>query len=273
MIMNNDRFIGWSVFKRLRPGRVRRTACIRLPQNDIRHPRARGQGFQLAANFIVKILRHIFRRRIEGLEGFQIVHELVVKPAHDLADHVLEPCEIHQKPDRIELRSFERYTHAIIMAMNVLALAPVAAQGMSCGKGLFHADLKHISPKLRCPLVEDLSGSWPFRRDLPNEPPTARSHSSHRETGRHRPVRASPRKGAATPGKFYHRACAGGGYPAARARHGLSSFESIARILASAPRPPAEPEIPRKVSAHLPQKRPLAPPRPCRQAPHTPARR
>src|SRR5258706_15548954 len=84
----------------------------------------------------------------------------------------------------------------------------------------------------------------PFRRDLPNVLPAARSHPSHRETGRHRPVRASSRIVAATPRKFYHRACAGGGYPAARALHGPSSFELSAPTLASAPGPLAAPEIP-----------------------------
>src|SRR5712692_4759725 len=99
------------------------------------------------------------------------------------------------------------------MAVHVLAFAPVTAQGVSCRKGLFHADLKHVSPKFRDPLAADLQ---PFRWNLPNGLPAARSHPSHQETARHRPIRASLRIAAATPGKFYHRACVGAGYPAAR---------------------------------------------------------
>src|SRR5258708_12811103 len=48
----------------------------------------------------------------------------------------------------MELGAFGRHADAIIVAVHILALAPVAAQGMSCGKRLFYADLKHVSPKL-----------------------------------------------------------------------------------------------------------------------------
>src|SRR2546429_340966 len=118
-----------------------------------------------------------------------------------------------------------------------------------------------------------LPGSGPFRRDLLNWPPTARSRHSHGETGRHQPVRASSRIVAATLGKFYHGAGAGAGYPAAQAPGGLSSFESSARILASATRPPAAPEIQRTGCARPPEERVLAPPRPDRSAPQTAAGR
>src|SRR5882762_2686689 len=155
MIMKNDRFIGSPVSKQLGPRPVLRSARIRFPQNHVRNPRPRRQILQLPRDLIVEILRHVFRRRIHGLEGFQIVHELVVEPAHDLADHLLKPCEVHQKPDRIELRPFERHAHAIIVAVHVLALAPVSAQGMPCRKGLFYANLKHVSPKLRYTLAAD----------------------------------------------------------------------------------------------------------------------
>src|SRR5258708_35196412 len=266
MIMRNDRFIASPVFQSaLGPGPVLRPACIRFPQNDVRNARALRQTLQLPRHLIVKILRHIFRRRIHGLEGFEVVHGLMVEPADDLANHMLELREVHQKPDRIELRPFEGHAHAIIMSVHVLALASVSAQGMSCRKGLFYADLKHVSPKLRCTLAADLQ---PFRKDLPNGPPAARSHPWHQETGRHRPARASSRIVAATPGKFYHRACAGGGDPAARARPGRASFESNAQILASTQAPPAAPEISPTGCAPLPVKPP--PPPPPSRAPATP---
>src|SRR5258708_37200342 len=146
----------------------------------------------------------------------------MVEPGHDLANHMLELREVHQKPGRVELRPFKGHANAVIMTVHVLALASVSAKGMSCRKGLFYADLKHVSPKLRCTLAADLQ---PFRKDLPNGPPAARSHPWHQETGRHRPARASSRIVAATPGKFYHRACAGGGPTPPPAPPGGSSSE------------------------------------------------
>src|SRR5258708_32318566 len=110
----------------------------------------------------------------------------MVQLAIDRADQLLESREVHQKPDRIELRSFERHAHAIIVAVQILALTPVTAQGISCRKSLFYADLKHVSPKIAAPLAADLSGSWPFRRDLPNGLRAPRSHNSHPENRRHR---------------------------------------------------------------------------------------
>src|SRR5260370_20069265 len=173
----------------------------------------------------------------------------------------------------MELRPFERHAYAIIVAMHIFALASVPAQGMSCRKSLFDADLKHCSPKWRYPRAADLPRSWPFRPGLPTGPPAACAFLSRRETGRPRRVRASLRIVAATPGKFYHRAYAGGAYPAAPARRGPSSFESSAQILASAPGPPAAPEIPRTGCGRLPEERALAPPRLGRSAPQTAAGR
>src|SRR5260370_40856406 len=80
----------------------------------------------------------------------------MIEPAHALPHHLLELREVHQKPDRIELRPFQRHAHPIIVAMDVLALAPVPAQGVPCRKSLFHTDLKHFSPKLRHPLAANL---------------------------------------------------------------------------------------------------------------------
>src|SRR5260370_17428702 len=99
-------------------------------------------------------------------------------------------------------------------------------------------------------LATDLPESWSFRNDLPNGPPAASSHDSNLETGQHRPVRASSRNAAATPEKFYHRACAGGGHPAAQARHHPSLSESPRQILGFTPEPPSATEIPQKRFGH-----------------------
>src|SRR5258708_6152365 len=85
----------------------------------------------------------------------------MVEPGHDLANHMLELREVHQKPGRVELRPFKGHANAVIMTVHVLALASVSAQGMSCRKGLFYADLKHVSPKLRYSFAAGLPGSWP----------------------------------------------------------------------------------------------------------------
>ena len=103
-----------------------RPAGIRFPQNDVGNPCARRQILHLPGDLIVKILRHVFRRRIHALERFEIVHELVVEPSHYFADHLLELREVHQETDRIELRSLKRHAHAIIVAMHVLAFALVS---------------------------------------------------------------------------------------------------------------------------------------------------
>src|SRR5260370_38118013 len=101
----------------LSPGQVLRPAGVRFPQDDVRNSRARRQPLQLPRDLIVKILRHVFRRRIHGLESFEIVHELGLEPAHDLANGLLELCESSQESGRIEMWPFERRTTSYIMAM------------------------------------------------------------------------------------------------------------------------------------------------------------
>src|SRR5260370_15146114 len=154
----------------LSPGPVLRPAGVRFPQDDVRNSRARRQRLHLPRALILKILRHVFRRRIHGLERFEIVHELVVEPAHDLANRLLELCEIHQESGRVELWPFERHTHAIIMAMHVLTLAAVTAQGVPRRKSLFYADLKHFSPnrpgRLSRPPLDRGTSGWTCRMGL-----------------------------------------------------------------------------------------------------------
>src|SRR6267143_30052 len=154
--MRNDRFTGSPVFQSTSPWPVLRAARIRLPQNHVRYPCSRRQPLHVPRDLIIKILRHVFRRWIHRLERFEIVHELMIEPAHDLPDHLLELREVHQKPDRIELRPFQRHAHPIIVAMDVIALAPVPTKGVHCQKSLFHPDLKHFSPKLRHPLAANI---------------------------------------------------------------------------------------------------------------------
>src|SRR5439155_19930983 len=152
-----------------------------------------------------------------------------------------------------------RLPHAVIVAVHILAFAPIAAQGMSCRKSLFYADLKHVSPELRYTIAADLPESWPIRKDLPIWHLAARRRRSNRESGQHRPIRALSRIAAVTPGKFYHRASAGDGCPAAQARRGLFSPGSSAQIPASTTARPAALGIPQTGCAHLLEERGLAP--------------
>src|SRR2546429_9538450 len=191
----------------------------------------------------------------------EIVHELVVELAHDLADHRLELREVNQESGGIKFRAFQRHAHAIIVAVHVLALPPVTSQGMACRKSLFYANLKHVSPELRYTIAADLPGSWPIRKDLPIWPPAARRCRSHPESARHLSIRASSRSAAANLRKFYHRACADVGCPAAQARRGLSSPGSSAQILASTTALPAAPGIPQTGYDRRPAERALALPR------------
>ena len=66
----------------------------------------------------------------------------------DVADEIpqdpLELREIKEQAYRIKLFALKFNTHAIVMAVRVLALALVSAQGVSGRKCLFHADLKHF---------------------------------------------------------------------------------------------------------------------------------
>ena len=51
--------------------------------------------------------------------------------------------EVEKQADGIELLALDVHAHAIVVAVRILALALVAAQGVSGRKCLFHADLKH----------------------------------------------------------------------------------------------------------------------------------
>src|SRR3989440_6294440 len=203
----------------------------------------------------------------------EIVHELVVELAHDLADHRLELREVNQESGGIKFRAFQRHAHAIIVAVHVLALPPVTAQGMPCRKSLFYANLKHVSPELRYTIAPDLPGSLPIRKDLPIWPPAARRCRSHPESARHLSIRASSRIVAATLRKFYHRACAEVGCPAAQARRGLSSPGSSAQIPASTTALPAAPGIPQTGYDRRPAERALSLPRSGHSAQQTGAGR
>src|ERR1700676_2747474 len=69
----------------------------------------------------------------------------MIQSAHDLAHDALQFREIHQQTNVIQLRSFERDAHAVIMPVHVFTLAPVSAQRVTGGKCFFYADFKHGS--------------------------------------------------------------------------------------------------------------------------------
>ena len=58
--------------------------------------------------------------------------------------------EIVEQADGIEAGSFQHDSHFVIVAVHILALSLVAAQGMPRGKSLVNADLKHRFPFKEC---------------------------------------------------------------------------------------------------------------------------
>src|SRR5580704_3290500 len=119
------------------------TGRIGFPYHGMSDVGAGRQAGELTGNFIVKILGHIFSRGIHGVEWLEIVDELVVQTLDDAAQHLLKLSEVDQQADIVELRPFECDLNAVIVAVDVLALALVAAKGVPGGKCLFYADLKH----------------------------------------------------------------------------------------------------------------------------------
>jgi hypothetical protein len=61
----------------------------------------------------------------------------------EIAQDPFEVREIKEEAYRIEPFTFDVYAHAIVVAMGILALAFVPAQGVSGRKCFFHADFKH----------------------------------------------------------------------------------------------------------------------------------
>src|ERR1019366_3336078 len=94
----------------------------------------------------IKIFRDIFRRRVDDFKRRLIVQKLVIHAAHHVSNRPLQVREIVKQADRIELRPFKRDSDLVIVAVHVLALPLVSAQGVPRGKTLVNADLKHPFP-------------------------------------------------------------------------------------------------------------------------------
>src|SRR5580692_300884 len=134
-----ERFMSLPLTARTVPG----TGRIGFPYHGMSDVGAGREAGELTGNFIVKILGHIFSRGIDGGEWLEIVNELMVESLDDATQHLLELSEVDQQADIVELRPFERDLNTVIVAVDVLALALVAAKGVPGGKCFFYADLKH----------------------------------------------------------------------------------------------------------------------------------
>jgi len=64
----------------------------------------------------------------------------------DAVDHLLQLPKIAEQADGIEFRAFQRDAHAVVVPVDILALAFVAAQGVARGEGFVHCDFKHGNP-------------------------------------------------------------------------------------------------------------------------------
>ena len=88
--------------------------------------------------------------------GGKIVDELVVQVVDHAAHQALHVQKIHQQAGGIELLALDRDPDAVVVAMHVLALALVIAQGVTGGESLFHGNFKHrkISPRRSSSVVK-----------------------------------------------------------------------------------------------------------------------
>src|ERR1700733_2213435 len=80
-----------------------------------------------------------------------------------IANHLLQMGEIIEQANRIKLWPLERDAHLVIMAVHVLALPFVSAQGMARGKSLIYADLeRHYFCRARTwsPYLFPLKKNW-----------------------------------------------------------------------------------------------------------------
>ena len=97
----------------------------------------------LFGGLIMQKLGDIFSGWIDRVEGSLVIQELVIDIANEIPQNPLEVREIKEQAYRIKLLAFKFNTHAIVMTVRILTLALVPAQGVSGGKRLFYADLKH----------------------------------------------------------------------------------------------------------------------------------
>ena len=67
----------------------------------------------------------------------------MVQAVDDGAQQSLDFDEVQQQPGRIQPFAFQHDQNLVVVAVNFLALTPVAAQGMSSRESLFYRDLKH----------------------------------------------------------------------------------------------------------------------------------
>ncbi len=91
----------------------------------------------------------IFCRWIDGIEGLQIVDELMVEILARSPQPLLEIGKIEKEAVFVDLWPGHTHLDAIVVAVYVFALAVVVAKGMSGGEGVFYEDLKHRKISVR----------------------------------------------------------------------------------------------------------------------------
>lgn len=100
-------------------------------------------GREAGPKQVIEALGDVLRGGIDRGEVGEIVEELMVKGGDHGAQLGLDGREVLEQADGIEVIAAQMNADAIIVAVRVLALAAVTAQGMAGGKGFFHADLEH----------------------------------------------------------------------------------------------------------------------------------
>src|SRR3984957_11344684 len=125
---------------------IRRRRHIRLPDSDAGNFRTIRRLMKLLGGLIVNVARDIFSGRIQHVERRKLVQIFMVqRPDHRL-DYLLQMHEIVEQADGIDLLARQRHAHFVIVPVEVLAFAFIAAQIVRSGECFIHTDLVHAYP-------------------------------------------------------------------------------------------------------------------------------
>src|SRR5712692_6998689 len=118
---------------------------IRLPDLDLAHADGyRRRVFAEAArHLLIEVAGQVFGRGIQLVEGRDIVHELVVQLVDDGLHQPFHCDEIAQQAGGIELGAAQGDADFVVVAVHILTLAPVPAQGVPGREAPLYGNLKH----------------------------------------------------------------------------------------------------------------------------------
>lgn len=86
---------------------------------------------------------NVFRCRVDLVEWLEIVDELMIEILTGLAKPFLEVSEVMQQSVLVKIRALHTNLYAIVVAMHILTLPVVIAEGMPGSECVFYKYLKH----------------------------------------------------------------------------------------------------------------------------------